>query len=114
MNCKNDAECEDYLCRLESDIISLLCAKLVHIDLMYYITTFKAYVIKINKLRPSTKSIREKKTIMLEQLNGIIRAYENVYLSQPNDSDSSSDRSGNGSSDEDFILPTNITMCSKN
>lgn len=106
MSCRNDAECEDYLCRLESEIVCLLCAKLVHVDLMYYITTFKAYVIKINKLRPSTRTVREKRTIMIDQLNGIIRAYENLYLSKPDDSDSSSDRSGNGSSDEDFVLPT--------
>ena len=39
---------------------------------------------------------------MIDQLNGIIRTYELVYLSLPEDSDSS--LSGNGSSDEDYVI----------
>lgn len=108
MNCRTDAESNDYLCHLEAEIIPLLCAKFVHIDIMYFITTFKNYVIKINKIPASNKSTKEKKACMLEQLKGIIKAYELVYLCHPDDSDSSSDRSGNGSSDEDFILPISI------
>lgn len=102
MSCRNNAECDDYLYQLESEILSLLCAKLVHVDLTYYINLFKNYVIKINKIPMTNKLTKEKRAIMIDQLNGIIRAYELVYLTQPDDSDSS--LSGNGSSDEDYVI----------
>jgi len=102
MSCRNNGECDEYLCQLESEILTLLCAKLIHVDLIYYINLFKNYVIKINKIPISNKSTKEKRANMIDQLNGIIRAYELVYLSQPDDSDSS--LSGNGSSDEDYVI----------
>jgi len=105
MSFRNDAECYNYLCDVESDILILLCAKLAHVDLMYYITMFKTYAIKISKVSATSRSTYTKKSIMLEQLHGIIKVYERVYLDQRDDSESSS-RSGNGSSDEDFVLDT--------
>ena len=40
MSCKNNADCDEYLCQLESEILTLLCAKLIHVDLTYYINLF--------------------------------------------------------------------------
>lgn len=102
MSCRNNGECNQYLCQLESEILPLLCAKLVHCKLIYYINLFKNYVIKINKIPISNKLTKEKRAIMIDQLNGIISAYELVYSSPPDDSDDS--LSGNGSSDEDYVI----------
>ena len=111
MNCKTDAEYYNYLCNLETNILHILCAKFTNIN--YHIDLLKNFVKDIKKVPKKYKLTCEKRSIMLEQLGGIIRAYDLVYVSQKDD-DSDSSRSGNGSSEEDFVLPVSSNNFQKN
>lgn len=95
MSNKNNALNYNYLCEIEEYIIELLSRPLNNIR--YDIDIMKVYVNRINKIKSTTLEIQNKKIDMTDQLNGIIRTYELVYLNQENDSDTDY-------SDDDIII----------
>ena len=88
MGQKNDSECYKYLCKIDLEICQLLCARLENMDIYYYIDMFKSYDRRIKKTPARGIMTFIKKESMIEQLAGIILAYELVYSNQMYDSDS--------------------------